>query len=39
MDDRLKRIHDAADHISSVIGGRIPEFGIVLGSEIGRAHV
>lgn len=36
MDDRLKRIHDAADHISSVIGGRIPEFGIVLGSGLGR---
>ena len=36
MDDRLKRIHDAADHISSAISGRIPEFGIVLGSGLGR---
>ena len=36
MDERLERIHGAAAYVSSKLGGKHPEVGIVLGSGLGR---
>ncbi len=36
MDDRIKRIHEAADYVKSHIGDNKPFAGIVLGSGLGK---
>ena len=35
MDQRLKRIYDAAEYVAKAAGGRTPEVGIILGSGLG----
>ena len=35
MDERVLKIHKAADYISEKIGARVPLVGIVLGSGLG----
>ena len=36
MDPRIEKIHGAADYVASLLGGRKPEIGIVLGSGLGK---
>jgi purine-nucleoside phosphorylase len=36
MDPRLERIYTAADYVKGLIGDRLPQAGIVLGSGLGR---
>ena len=36
MDERIKRINDAAGFVKDRIGGKVPEVGIVLGSGLGK---
>ena len=36
MDERIKRIVDAAGFVKDRIGGKVPEVGIVLGSGLGK---
>ncbi|MFA6593097.1 MAG: purine-nucleoside phosphorylase [Bacteroidales bacterium] len=36
MDSRVEKIHNAADYVKSLLGGRTPQVGIVLGSGLGK---
>ena len=36
MDERVKRIYEAADYVKSRLGGKTPLAGIVLGSGLGK---
>ncbi|MBR5857103.1 MAG: purine-nucleoside phosphorylase [Bacteroidales bacterium] len=36
MDDRVKRVYEAADYVKSRLQGRVPFAGIVLGSGLGK---
>ncbi len=36
MDERVKRIYEAADYVKEKLGGRVPVAGIVLGSGLGK---
>lgn len=36
MDSRVEKIHNAADYVKSLLGGKTPQVGIVLGSGLGK---